>query len=272
MSSTGPVRHSIRALVVRCSTLSRSCRICSLGWTHITRRLTLTFTVRSLIDRIGQGATSLPVLASSRLRPVDHTRSTRPQTRRANPLRTVPPTRQSTFCSPSNASASLAVLGRSALCGDAPPPSRHVCLGAHRQAPSARARSGPCMLHCQRRFSARRHSRREKPGAVGCECKAVGVAYSATTMIVIEIHVHVLASIPQVSESTGPTRKGRPAIAGCRVRSALMQPHVPPFRCAPERGLPLWSVAEAERRPDAAAKCPLPRRCTTIRGAVRMPP
>ena len=105
----------------------------------------------------------------------------------------------------------------------------------------------------------------------GSECKAVGVAYGAAAVIVVEIDVHVLAPVPQVGETTGPIREGRPAVAGSRVCSALVQSHISPIGRAPERGLPLRGVTEAEAPLRTAARCPQLRRCTTIRGAARTP-
>ena len=83
---------------------------------------------------------------------------------------------------------------------------------------------------------------------LGSERKAVGVTHGTAAVIIVEIDVDVLARVPQVSETTGPIREGRPAVAGSRIRSALVQPQISPIRSAPERGLPLWGVTEAERR------------------------
>ena len=79
------------------------------------------------------------------------------------------------------------------------------------------------------------------------ERKAVGVAYGAAAMVVVEVDVDILVPVPQISETTGPIGEGGPAVAGSRVRSTLVQPHISPICRPPQRGFPLRGVTEAER-------------------------
>ena len=110
-------------------------------------------------------------------------------------------------------------------------------------------------LHRQRCFSTGRHSRRVKPRVFGPEGEAVGVAYRAPAVVVVETDAYILAAAPEVSEATGPIREGRPAVAGSRMRSALVQAYVSPLGREPERRLPL-RVSLIQRPLCTAARCP----------------
>ena len=83
---------------------------------------------------------------------------------------------------------------------------------------------------------------------VGSEREAVRVAYGTASVVIVEVDVDVLVRVPQISEATGPTGEGGPAVAGSRVRSTLVQSQIAPIGGTPKRGLPLWGVSEAERR------------------------
>ncbi len=79
------------------------------------------------------------------------------------------------------------------------------------------------------------------------ECKAMGVAYGTPAVVIIEVHVHILTRIPQVSEAPGPVRESGSAVTWMQARSALVKSQVSPTRCAPEGGSPLGCIREAER-------------------------